>query len=151
MVIQPTQNKPAGNDDFLRIQDLFVLCLAKWYWFVISLAILLGAATIYLLKTPPVYTRSASLLIKEDGNSSSANEAAGVLGDIDIFRTNTNINNEMLSIQSPAVISMSTIPPTAVSTIPSFMVATIPTKSASSTWAMPKALPSPFVPTKTDR
>lgn len=103
MVIQPTQNKPAGNDDFLRIQDLFILCLAKWYWFVISLAILLGAATIYLLKTPPVYTRSASLLIKEDGKSGSGNEAAGVLGDIDIFRTSTNINNEMLSIQSPAV------------------------------------------------
>lgn len=103
MVIQPTQNKPAGNDDFLRIQDLFILCLAKWYWFVISLAILLGAATIYLLKTPPVYTRSASLLIKEDGKSGSGNEAAGVLGDIDIFRTSTNINNEMLSMQSPAV------------------------------------------------
>lgn len=103
MVIQPTQNKPAGNDDFLRIQDLFILCLAKWYWFVISLAILLGAATIYLLKTPPVYTRSASLLIKEDGKRGSGNEAAGVLGDIDIFRTSTNINNEMLSMQSPAV------------------------------------------------
>ena len=103
MVIQPTQNKPAGNDDFLRIQDLFILCLAKWYWFVISLAILLGAATIYLLKTPPVYTRSTSLLIKEDGKSGSGNEAAGVLGDIDIFRTSTNINNEMLSMQSPAV------------------------------------------------
>lgn len=103
MVIQPTQNKPAGNDDFLRIQDLFILCLAKWYWFVISLAVLLGAATIYLLKTPPVYTRSASLLIKEDGKSGSGNEAAGVLGDIDIFRTSTNINNEMLSMQSPAV------------------------------------------------
>lgn len=103
MVIQPTQNKPAGNDDFLRIQDLFILCLAKWYWFVISLAILLGAATIYLLKAPPVYTRSASLLIKEDGKSGSGNEAAGVLGDIDIFRTSTNINNEMLSMQSPAV------------------------------------------------
>lgn len=103
MVIQPTQNKPAGNDDFLRIQDLFILCLAKWYWFVISLAILLGAATIYLLKTPPVYTRSASLLIKEDGKTGSGNEAAGVLGDIDIFRTSTNINNEMLSMQSPAV------------------------------------------------
>lgn len=103
MVIQPTQNKPAGNDDFLRIQDLFILCLAKWYWFVISLAVVLGVAVTYLLMTPPVYTRSASLLIKEDGNNSSANEAAGVLGDIDIFRTSTNINNEMLSMQSPAV------------------------------------------------
>lgn len=103
MVIQPTQNKPAGNDDFLRIQDLFILCLAKWYWFVISLAVVLGVAVTYLLMTPPVYTRSASLLIKEDGKSGSGNEAAGVLGDIDIFRTSTNINNEMLSMQSPAV------------------------------------------------
>ena len=75
MVIQPTQNKPAGNDDFLHIQDLFILCLAKWYWFVISLAVVLGVAVTYLLMTPPVYTRSASLLIKEDGNNSSANEA----------------------------------------------------------------------------
>lgn len=57
------QDRP---DDFIRIQDLFYLCLAKWYWFVISLVITLGIATVYLLKTPPVYTRSAMILIKDD-------------------------------------------------------------------------------------
>ena len=87
----------------MRIQDLFYLCVAKWYWFVISLVITLSVAVIYILRTPPVYTRSASLLIKEEGNNKSMNDAAGVLGDIDIFQSSTNINNEILALQSPAV------------------------------------------------
>ena len=95
--------RPKQGDDFIRIQDLFYLCLAKWYWFVISLVLAIGIAVIYLLTTPPVYTRSASLLIKEDGKGNSVSDAAGVLGDIDIFQTSTNVNNEIQSLQSPAV------------------------------------------------
>ena len=102
-----TQNniasRPKQADDFLRIQDLFYLCLGKWYWFVISLVITLGVAVFYLLTTPPVYTRSASLLIKEDSKGNSMSDAAGVLGDIDIFQTSTNVNNEIQSLQSPSV------------------------------------------------
>ena len=102
-----TQNnvtsKPRQADDFLRIQDLFYLCLGKWYWFVISLVITLGVAVFYLLTTPSVYTRSASLLIKEDSKGNSVSDAAGVLGDIDIFQTSTNVNNEIQSLQSPSV------------------------------------------------
>jgi len=92
--------KPA--DDFLRIQDLLSLCLGKWYWFVVSLAITVCAAVIYLLTTPPVYTRSAAVLIKED-TKGKGGSAAGVLGDIDIFKTSTNVNNEIQSLQSPSV------------------------------------------------
>ncbi len=102
-----TQNnmasKPKQTDDFLRIQDLFYLCLGKWYWFIISLVITLGVAVFYLLTTPPVYTRSASLLIKEDSKGNSVSDAAGVLGDIDIFQSSTNVNNEIQSLQSPSV------------------------------------------------
>lgn len=95
--------KPKQTDDFIRIQDLFYLCVSKWYWFVISLAVTISVAVIYLLTTPPVYTRSASLLIKEDSKGNSISDAAGVLGDIDLFQTSTNVNNEMQSLQSPAV------------------------------------------------
>ena len=95
--------RPKQADDFIRIQDLFYLCLNKWYWFVISLAVTIGVAIIYLLTTPPVYTRSASLLIKEDSKGNSMSDATGVLGDIDIFQTSTNVNNEIQSLQSPAV------------------------------------------------
>ena len=95
--------KPKQADDFLRVQDLFYLCLGKWYWFVISLAVTLGIALFYLLTTPPVYTRSASLLIKEDSKGGSMSDAAGVMGDFDLFQTSTNVNNEMQSLQSPSV------------------------------------------------
>lgn len=95
--------KNGQTDDFMRIQDLFYLCLGRWYWFVISLAVTVGIAVIYLLTTPPIYTRSASLLIKEDSKGNSISDAAGVLGDFDLFQTSTNVNNEIQSLQSPAV------------------------------------------------
>lgn len=103
MATQNNPTRPKQADDFIRIQDLFYLCLGKWYWFVISLAVTIGVAVIYLLTTPPVYTRSASLLIKEDSKGNSISDAAGVLSDIDLFQTSTNVNNEMQSLQSPAV------------------------------------------------
>ena len=96
-------SKPKQADDSIRIQDLFYLCVNKWYWFVISLVVTIGVATVYLLTTPPVYTRSASLLIKEDSKGNSFSDVANVMEDFDLFQTNTNVNNEIQSLQSPAV------------------------------------------------
>ena len=103
MATQNNISRPKQADDFIRIQDLFYLCVNKWYWFVISLTVTIGVAIIYLLTTPPVYTRSASLLIKEDSKGNSLGDAAGLMGDFDLFQTNTNVNNEIQSLQSPAV------------------------------------------------
>lgn len=54
------QNKSTvqNTQDFITIQDLFYLCLNKWHWFAISLALCLGVATFYLLRTPSVYVRA---------------------------------------------------------------------------------------------
>lgn len=97
--------RPAAKaDDFIRIQDLYYLCLAKWRWFVLSLVICLGIAFIYLLKTPPVYTRTASLLIKEESKGQSLSGDVGAsFSDLGLFQPNTNVNNELVSLQSPAV------------------------------------------------
>ena len=51
------------QDEPLQFKDLLTIYISKWKWFVLSLAVCLGIAAIYLLKTPPVYTRTASLLI----------------------------------------------------------------------------------------
>ena len=103
MVIQNNMaSRPKPADDFMRVQDLFYLCLGRWYWFLISLVVTVGVAIAYLLSTPPVYTRSASLLIKEDSKGNSMGDAAG-LGDFDLFQTSTNVNNEIQSLQSPSV------------------------------------------------
>lgn len=94
----------AKADDFIRIQDLYYLCLAKWRWFVLSLVVCLGIATIYLLKTPPVYTRTASLLIKEESKGQSLSGDVGAsFADLGLFQSNTNVNNELISLKSPAV------------------------------------------------
>ena len=105
MAVSNNNNRPRINqdDDFIRIQDLFYLCLSKWYWFVLSLVITLGIAVAYLLVIPPVYTRTASLLIKEDSKGNSLTDATGVLGDIDFFQSNANVYNEIQALQSPAV------------------------------------------------
>ena len=90
----------------MGIKDFFYLCLAKWRWFVLSLVVVFGAAALYLLTTPPVYTRSTSLLLKfEQGPRSSITDAAGVLGDLNLFQSYTNVNNEILSLQSPALMT----------------------------------------------
>ena len=94
------------NESSMGIKDFFYLCLAKWRWFVLSLVVVLGAAALYLLTTPPVYTRSTSLLLKfEQGPRSSITDAAGVLGDLNLFQSYTNVNNEILSLQSPALMT----------------------------------------------
>ena len=45
MAINQKNTKPGQPDDFLRIQDLLYLCLARWQWFILSLAITVGATT----------------------------------------------------------------------------------------------------------
>ncbi len=97
--------RPAAKaDDFIRIQDLYYLCLARWRWFVLSLVVCLGIAAIYLLKTPPVYTRTASLLIKEESKGQSlSGDVGSAFSDLGLFQSNTNVNNEVVSLQSPAV------------------------------------------------
>ena len=98
-----TSNNPKQTDDFISIQDLLYLCLSKWYWFAISLAITLAIAVLYIKMTPPTYVRTASILIKEDTKGGSLSGDVSGLSDIGLFQTNTNVNNEILSLKSPAI------------------------------------------------
>lgn len=94
--------QPKQNDEYIKIQDLFQLCLIKWRWFVVSLGITVGIAILYLLSTPPVYTRSADILIKEDSKGSSPSGDFASFADLGLFQPNSNVNNELISLQSPA-------------------------------------------------
>lgn len=103
-VTQNISRPVAKTDDFMRIQDLYYLCLVRWKWFVLSLVVCLGIAVIYLLKTPPVYTRTASLLIKEGAKGQSLSGEVGIaFSDMGLFQSSTNVNNELISLRSPAV------------------------------------------------
>mgnify|MGYP000501884508 CR=1 FL=1 len=98
---------PAGKpaDDFIRIQDLWSMFVPKWYWFAISLFITLTIAVLYLLSTPPIYTRTAAILVKDNSKSSSSTSAMNDFSDLGIFKSNTNINNELLTLKSPTLMT----------------------------------------------
>ena len=98
---------PAGKpaDDFIRIQDLWSMFVPKWYWFAISLFITLTIAVLYLLSTPPIYTRTAAILVKDNSKSSSSTSAMSDFSDLGIFKSNTNINNELLTLKSPTLMT----------------------------------------------
>ena len=103
-LIQNTSKAPQAEASSYSIQDILQQCLANWYWFVLSIVVVVGIAYVYLISTPPVYTRSASLLIKEGSQGKSAVADVGsTFSDMGLFQVNTNVNNEIFSLQSPAV------------------------------------------------
>lgn len=99
---QRVQRKNANQVDMMQIINV---CINKWQWFVISLVLCLGAMMFHLVRQTPTYTRSASILIKEDGKGgASFASALGSAADMGMFSTKSNVQNELTAIQSTSVI-----------------------------------------------
>ena len=106
---QPVQPNPMARpnqaEDFIRLQDLLYLCLAKWRWFILSLVVTCGIATFYNLTTPNVYQRTASLMIKDESKAQGiGSDVASMFSDMGMGNMKSNVNNELIAIQSPAVL-----------------------------------------------
>lgn len=95
--------KPA--DDFIRLQDLWGMFIPRWYWFVLSVFVALSVAALYLLRTPNIYTRTASVLIKDDSKNGAQTGGMNEFSDLGVFKSNTNINNELLTMKSPTLMT----------------------------------------------
>ena len=104
MIMQQSDIKAGQADSFFNLRDLAYLCLDKWHWFVITLGVTLGVAAYYLLSTPPVYTRTASVLVKEDGKGKSlAGDISSTFSEMGLVQTSSNVNNELIAFRSPAL------------------------------------------------
>lgn len=102
-ISQVPLNAGADEEEGINLRDFFVKCLSNWKWFVISILACLFLAGFYILKTPKTYTRTASVVVKdeESGASSSISQS---LSDLGLFQTSSNVANELLAFQSPALI-----------------------------------------------
>ena len=100
-----TNNTPVGRrpqaDDSASIADMLMLCLRRWPWFILSLAVCMGAAALYLLSTPKTYTRTMSILVKSGGSKS---EELRTLEDLGVGNLTSDISDEMAAIHSPAAV-----------------------------------------------
>ena len=87
----------------MRIQDFLYLCLAHWQWFLVSLAVCLTLAFLYLKITAPTYSKSAAILIKTDSNGNSISNSAAMFEDLGMYSGNSSVNNEVAMIKSPDI------------------------------------------------
>lgn len=94
--ISPTAPK-SGGAAYAKILDMLTVFASKWYWFILCLALGLSASYVYLQITPPVYTRSASILIKNDLQAAAANTG------MNMFGASVDVNNELFTLQSPDI------------------------------------------------
>ncbi len=91
------------NNNGLTLKSIIAFAVSKWYWFIISLGITMSVAFIYLMKTTPEYTRTASLLIKnEDKNGGTAGTSVD-MSELGIMQNNMNLENEIRIVKSPSL------------------------------------------------
>ncbi len=99
-----TTNKATWKqtDKTLSVRDVFALCLGNWKWMLVSFAICMLLAAYYCIKTVPTYSRSASVLIKEDRKSGTVQgDVSQAFSNMGMGITKVNVFNEIVSFKSP--------------------------------------------------
>jgi len=83
--------------------DVIHKCLSNWYWFLISIAVCIGVAGFYILKTHPTYTRSATVLIKESAMRRMTTSDLESMMSNATGQVSAKVVNEVIAFQSPAL------------------------------------------------
>ncbi|MCQ2184081.1 MAG: polysaccharide biosynthesis tyrosine autokinase [Bacteroidales bacterium] len=78
-------------------------CLKGWYWFVISAGICCGLACFHILRTRPVFTRSATILIKEAASRRMTTSDIESVLSFSGGSMSSKVVNEVIAFQSPAI------------------------------------------------
>ena len=89
----------------LTIGEFCKECLSKWKWFCYSVVVFMLLAIIYLVVTPPKYTKKAQVLIKEGSGMGAMMSQLGGLAElgglVGLNLGSTNVYNELYVMQSP--------------------------------------------------
>ena len=94
------QTRRVVANDSLSILDMLMLCFRYWYWFLISVIVIMSATVLYLMSTPKVFTRTTSILVKS--NSVDKSNEMKMYEEMGISNLSTNIRDEIVAIHSPA-------------------------------------------------
>jgi len=87
------------DESELNLADMLHIVWRHWYWFVISIVVCLGLAVLYLKWAPRSYTRTASVLIKDDTKGGGISEASA-FEEVNLFSIKRNVDNEILVFKS---------------------------------------------------
>lgn len=97
--------KKIQEKQLVKISDVISLTLHNWPWLVLSVIVCLCIGFFYVTRNPPVYSRTAEILIKNDTNGSSSSQL-DAFADMGIVRSNTNLEDEVGKLTSPDIMSI---------------------------------------------
>jgi capsular exopolysaccharide synthesis family protein len=89
-----------GSLGAVNVKNIFYLAIDHWHWFVISLLVAMGVAYYYLLITPKIYTRTASILIKGEERENGSED---VLRELGLRSSSINVSNEISSLTTNTI------------------------------------------------
>ena len=95
-----TNNSPNKVDQGINLVDLLVYFASKWKWFLLSVVVCVGVAWYNYARSPLVYFRSATVIIKDPSNKMSS---AG-LDRFDNIINKVNVANEILQFRSKKLV-----------------------------------------------
>ncbi|MBR6989419.1 MAG: polysaccharide biosynthesis tyrosine autokinase [Bacteroidaceae bacterium] len=98
---QAPQNQQEEEDEGLDIINILMRCLSNWYWFVICAAIAFALAFFNVKSQENVYSRSATIMIKEE--SSSSNSLSN--NNLGLFKSTSTVSNEIIAMKTPQVVN----------------------------------------------
>ncbi|MDE6740886.1 MAG: hypothetical protein K2J58_00980, partial [Muribaculaceae bacterium] len=98
--IEPTSKSATGLVQKISFKELTDAVLRQWRWILLSLMVCMGVAVLFLAWKPFVYTRTAQVEIKEDGDSGTSS-ALAMFSDLGIGTATNNLYNEMAYFESP--------------------------------------------------
>ena len=90
------------SKDSLSTTEKLMICVKHWPWFVLSFVICMGVAGFYLLSTPKTYTRTMSILVKNE--RASKTEEIETFEELGVGNLTSEISDEVVTIHSPAAV-----------------------------------------------
>lgn len=100
MTLPNSTYKKTTTPESLNISDLIKIALANWKWFVLSILFCLGGAFYYIKISPNIYSRSASVLIKDETKGTQLPNAAAAFSEVNMLNLSSTVDNEVLIFKS---------------------------------------------------
>ncbi len=97
---EETTKYPKKKLNQVKLSEVLYLTLKRWPWLLLSVVVCVGLAYLHLMVTPPSFTRTASILIKDDKNGSSYSADVSAFADLGLFKSNNNVVDEINKLES---------------------------------------------------
>ena len=87
------------DDKEINLSDLLMFVRVHWKLFALSILLSITLATLYIMATPKEYTRSATILIRDNKGGGNFGESS-MLQDLGVFNFRSSVDNELLILKA---------------------------------------------------